>query len=309
MKQNLSILFLGMMLFLAACGGGEGEGGDKSGNDTEAPKTESEVKEKEEPKPVEPVKMTFNDVLSGTMTEKTPAVIEAYMGYLPQVMMIYKDNQGLEVYGRRNQREGFKLDAKFSVGTGKNEMIPLPEKYYQDALKVIDKNGDTIRVTDKVRITGTYKPSTLDFKDDFEVETIEKITGEFDESVFEQAQELTDDIIADTSIKEAYVWMEGKFKLGIVMSVIGGTYRVDFKQKQNKEFDYIKIFAGNGVSNMPILPDNYSNKDFKIIDFKGETHNGAKNKYRVYGLHRKLENSTKPGEFIQYFETEEIVKL
>lgn len=252
-----------------------------------------------------PVKVSWNELEEQEMKNGTPIIMEGYVGPLPGTMfhMGEKVKESITIYPRRNQSMAFSMTADIPIGSEANTINELPESYTNADLVIRDKSGTTIKLGDHIRLTGTFKFHSKDSKA-IKVAEIERIEEKFNDSVFKSATELTEEIIADTSIKEMYCYMDGTCSVPFMVMSVGNYMTVDFKQQHNKELKGIRIKMGTGPGTMDALPSDYTAKDFIIRDVAGNPIK-FKKKIRVYGVYNKTELSEKPSYF---FRVEEVVQ-
>ena len=198
MKIFYQILPFMLALVLFSCGGG----------DRESETTESDLDETEEVEDA-PIEASFDELLKGDIEEYKTVVFECFVGDLPSTMYFGEGELTLDFYPRRNQSEGKKMRVDIPTGTSNNRVEDLPETYYQEDLKIHTDNGDIAVAGDYVRITGTYSEASDDMYQYIDAEKIELLDYSFDESVFETAPELTDDLMTDETQDKAYAYVEG----------------------------------------------------------------------------------------------------
>lgn len=294
MKLFYYITALMLTFVLFSCGGG---------NDAEEiTNSKNDGTEEVEDTPVD---ATFDQLINGEIEENKTVVFETFVAPLPSTMYFGEGELSLDFFERRHQTEGRHMSIDIPTGTGKNRVESLPETYYQDDLKIHTADGDIAVVGDYVRVTGTFTEASDANYQYIDLKKIEKIDYTFDEAVFETAAKLTDDFILDEASDKGYAYIEGTLELMMFMSSYDGfTYSVNINQNMNTYIETVYINIGSGPSSMNSLPDNFTDADFILRDFKGEEFNGAKNKFRLYGTFNQLDIESKG-----MFTVEEIVAL
>ncbi len=295
-KMKHAYLIAGLLIF-SSCGSDEPQ--DYSyGFDDDYEVPEEEV--------LEMMAVSWEDLASGELKDGQPITIEGYVGPLPSTIFSYDDSElGIDLYERRNQCDGFCLDVDIPIGSSKNHVRSLPDDYQQSDLKIMTNDAETAGVGDYVRMEGIFTKSSSSDAIYFDADKIEKLTKpSFDESIFETAVELTDEVIEDESKDGAYAYMDVKMDLSMYMMVYDNQYTVDISQKNNSFLKSTYVIIGESEGQMRALVDNFTDSDFIVVDTKGNEQKGASGKYRIYGTFNQLDIDSKGT-----FTVEEFVKL
>lgn len=297
MKKMKHSYLVAALLLLGSCGSDEAQDYSYGFED------DYEVPEEEV---LEMITVTWEDLASGELEDGQPITIEGYVGPLPSTIYSYDDSElGIDLYERRNQSDGFHLDVDIPIGSSKNHVRSLPDDYQQSDLKIMTNEAETAGVGDYVRMEGIFTKSSSSDAIYFDADKIEMLEKPvFDESIFETAVELTNEVIEDESKDGAYVYMDVKMDLRMYMMVYDNEYTVEISQKNNKYLESASIRIGNSEGKMHELVDNFTDSDFIIYDAQGNQQKGASGKYRVYGTFNQLDTDSKG-----IFTVEEFVKL
>ncbi|MBD3636108.1 MAG: hypothetical protein HUJ25_02105 [Crocinitomicaceae bacterium] len=296
MKTFYQISPLAIALFMWSCGGGD-ETTDETTYESDNESTE-EVDET-------PVEATYEMLLKGEVEDNRTVVFETFVAPLPSTMYFGDGELSLNFYERRNQTEGPHMNVDIREGNDNNEVESLPEEYYQDDLKIHTDDGDVAVVGDYVRITGTFSEASDANYQYVDLKKIEKLDYSFDESIFDNAVELTDDFITNVENDNGYAYIDGTLELSMFMSSFdGSTYSVTINQDMNSYSEMVYINIGNGPSSMNALNEGFTDEDFIVRDYKGTEHNGSSKKFRLYGTFNQLDVDSKG-----IFHVEEIVVL
>lgn len=299
MKQ-LTLFVFASALVLSSCGGSEKEGGLKR---------LQEMMERDSKKNVDlkPVKLEIEDVFKGGYEAEQTLVYEGYIGQVPTTISMSGGKMDVRIFPRRNQTNGNYVNLDVTIGTSKNNVKSLPEKYKQEDLIVFADDNTKLGVGDKVRVTATgYYSSTNYFS--MEAVTIEAIKEDkFNKDVFDDAVALTSAMVHDTSVHEVYGYMDGVLSIPTVFYSMYGEIALNFKTGTNKDFDKVDIRTGKGPSTMNELPASYTPKDLVVRDLDGNAIKAGA-KVRVYGTWQRYSFVSSTG-LGGTFKVEEIVKL
>lgn len=264
---------------------------------------------KEENKDVntDPQAVSLNDVFSNDYDDREVLEFEGYIGQIPTTVSFSGGTMNIRIFQRRNQAGGSYLNLDVPLGTGNNEVEKLPAQYKQEDLKVHTKSGKVIGVGSKVKVkaTGYYASGDYYAMDVLSIEAASE--DSFDNNVFKDAQVLTSDIIADTSMHEVYSYMDGVLSIPSVFYSMDGTIGLDFKTSSNKDFDEVDIAVGEGPSTMDMLPSSYTSKDLLVRDAEGNPIKPG-SKVRVYGTWERYSFVSSTGLGGRFY-VEEVVAL
>ncbi|MCH2232823.1 MAG: hypothetical protein MK078_01120 [Crocinitomicaceae bacterium] len=277
------LIFIGVTV-LAACGG-ERENIEELIEEIES--TEEVV---EEDNAIYPI--TWDDVLTNNLTAEKIVTIE---GYLAGPGMYVSQSYGtmtVYIYPKRNQSIGESVNFTMPLGTDANHVHELPEEFVPEDFVVVDQDGNEMSEGAKVLVEVKVKESIFDEGEmNFEFRSIKKLEDApiISETVFADAIELTDAVIADTTKKEIYGWAEGSFELPMMVFENNGRLRITFRNKSNEEIKSVAIKVGDGPSTMNDLPEDFTDKDFVVRDYKGDPITVTR--VRIYGTYHRSEYS------------------
>ena len=272
MKKLTTIIGLGLLI--ASCGG----------NDPEKKTIADFIKDaaKKSAENLKAQKVSYNDLFEKEYESGQTLEFEGYIGAIPSTISWSGGRMDVRIVQRRYQTGGKTLSLDMPLGKANNNVNELPEEYKQSDLKVVTEEGKTIGVGTKVRVkaSGFYRSGDYASLD---VISISAIDGDFDNKVFESAVPLTNAILADTSQKSVYCYMEGTLSIPSVFFSMYGEIALNFATKTNTKLDKVDVFVGEGPSTMTSLPDSYTAKDLILRDYMGKEAKGAK-KVKVYGV-------------------------
>lgn len=256
----------------------------------------------------EPKKVDISDIFNpeNSYDRNETLIFEGYIGQVPSTVSMSGGKMNIKIYERRNQTLGNYVSLSLSIGTDKNEVESLPEKYKQEDLHVYADDKTKLGVGDKIRVTATdvYISTNYYSLEGFKIEKVEESDIE---APFKNAVALTSDLIHDTSVHEVYGYMDGVLSIPSVFFTMNDYLGLKFKTTTNKDFDKVDVQLGKGPSTMDELPSSYTSKDLKVRDFNGDLI-GAGKKVRVYGTWQRYSFVSSTGLNGQ-FKTEEIVVL
>lgn len=295
-----SYLFIASALTLASCGGEKKE----SLLDKMLKESNSRAKEVSS----EPKNVTIADIFNpdNKYERNETLIFEGYIGQVPSTVSMSGGKMNIKIYERRNQTLGDFVSLGLSIGTGRNEVESLPEKYKQEDLHVYSDDKTQLGVGDKIRITATDAYISTGYYS-LEGYKIEKIEEKSVEGSFNDAVALTSALIHDTSVHEVYGYMDGVLSIPSVFYTMNDFLGLKIKTTTNKDFETVDIHIGDGASSMDQLPSSYTPKDLKVRDHNGDLI-GAGKKVRVYGTWQRYSFVSSSGLGGQ-FKTEEIVVL
>lgn len=283
------LTLLALPLVMISCGGGN-EGKKSIADFIKEASDKSNKNEK-------PIKTSLEKIFTGEYDSEQTLIFEGYLGSIPSSITWANGKMSVRIFERRNQTGGNYVNLDMSLGTDKNEVKELPEEYKQSDLKVTTDNGKVIGVGAKVRVEATNYYGSTNYHS-MEIVSIELIDEEYTGDVFKEAVPITSAILADTSKKIVYGYMDGVFAIPSVFFSMYGEIGLDFKNTTNREIKTVDVLVGEGPSNMNNLPSSYTAKDLVIRDYKGEViKNGTK--VRVYGVWERysFETSGLDGKF------------
>ncbi len=270
--------------------------------DSETPAPEIEP----EPEPVRPRKVSWEEMEAGKLDVGTPIIVDAYVGSLPGFLTLGRDFQDLDMYPRRNQAGGYHLVAEVPVGSGVDQVAPLPTSFQQSDLQIRTGDSTFAGVAQPIRLHGTWQPDEDPKMDRIRVDSTDFMDLAFDERVFSTAQALTDSIIADSTFDGGYVYLDGKLTMPwSLFSVFSDRYSIIVTADQTEEISTVSIRIGQEPSTMDTVPPEYDRNDMVLRDYNGKVHKGE-SRYRIYGTFNRYEDAKVdlPGKF----EAEELVK-
>ncbi|MGL5892352.1 MAG: hypothetical protein ACRC3B_20850, partial [Bacteroidia bacterium] len=223
--------------------------------------------------------------IADTLELKHNVIIEGYF-QLPQLSSSSDRGQSMNFYGRRNQMHGQDIYTTVPTGSGKNQMKTLPDNYKISDLVITDKNGKTLSINERVKITGSmYASKSISEPGKhttyLQVTEIEKA----EEAAFDYSALNWNALTEEASKKEENYgkeyYIEGK--LSVPMFVLTGSeMTIDITDTKGVKFT-VKLVRGSGNSQMEDLVENWSQSDVKIRNNKGELIS-LKKTVRVYGV-------------------------
>lgn len=223
-----------------------------------------------------PVDMNFKEAADHSNDGKNVSII----GYLALPNNSYTTGSSgqLEFIERPNDISGLDFILSISIGSGNNRMKALPDKYTASDVKVKSKNGEKVSIGDRVKITG--KLSSNESYCSLNVREIEKLEPvEIDYSTL-GAKQIT--AKPDASFDEKLVVVEGTLEMP-TLSMGGESTFLYLHVPGIEEQLTVDLAYGSGPGKLEPLPANYSDKDVKIQDPKGN-YISLKKKVRVYGV-------------------------
>lgn len=294
-----SYLFISSALIIASCGG------EKKESLLDKMMKEGLNQAKKEISST-PKKVHITDIFTKEYDRNETLIFEGYIGELPSTVSMSGGKMNIKIFERRNQNLGNYVNLSLTIGTGKNEVESLPEKYQPEDLHVYSDNKTKLGVGDKIRITATDIYTSTGYYS-LEGYKIEEVDDTNIEKSFSKAVPLTSALIHDTSVHEVYGYMDGVLSIPSVFYTMDNYLGLKIKTTTNKDFESVDIRLGSGASTMDELPSSYTSKDLKVRDSKGELI-GAGKKVRVYGTWQRYGFVSSSGLGGQ-FKTEEIVVL
>lgn len=281
--MKLQYLFIAFIFVAVSCKG-DNDGEDVWNEDTDT----SQIAEVDNT--IHPV--SWDDILNHSIDYEKTIVIEGYLGRIGS--MVYESNGSMvvDIFPKRNQEMGERISFSMPIGTEKNHVHELEEDYLPEDFKLTTAEADTIQAGAKVKVQlrlaevfGDEAEYYYEFISITKLEDAPKV----DESLFSNAVELTDAIISDTTKTEVYGYMDGIFELPMMIFENAGKLRISFINKTNEEVKSVAIPIGDGPSTMNDLPEDFTEKDFVVRDFKGEAITGSN--VRIYGTWHRSEFS------------------
>jgi hypothetical protein len=226
-----------------------------------------------------PLTVDFTQVLDKANDGKRVSI----EGYVTMPTTSYQSGSSaqLDFIERPNEFSApFNFILSVNVGDGKNTMKTLPDKYKAEDIVITGKNGEKIGVGDRVKITGKLSANSdycsLDCQ---EIEKVDPV--EIDYSKL-NATKITSSSPATAAQNDKLVYAEGTLEIPSLTT--GGDYTFVYLNVPGMtDHLTIDIAYGDGPAKLEPLPDNYTEKDFKVHDNKGDVIN-TKKKVRVYGL-------------------------
>lgn len=294
-------LFAVTTIIVASCGGGEKEEDSLFKKMLDKGMNEAKKEISSSPK-----KVHITDIYTSEFDRNETLIFEGYIGPLPSTVSMSGGTLNIKIYERRNQSLGDYVNLGVSIGTGKNQVESLPEKYKPEDLHVFADDKTQLGVGDKVRITASDIYTSTGYYS-LEAVKIEKVEEGDIQKSFDKAVALTSDMIHDTSVHEVYGYMDGVLSIPSVFYTMNDYLALKFKTSTNKDFESVDIHIGEGPSSMDQLPSSYTSKDLKVRDLNGDLI-GAGKKVRVYGTWQRYGFVTSSGLGGQ-FKAEEIVAL
>lgn len=280
------LILLASVFALLSCGGNDAETKkmmDEANAGFEASQKEQKIKDSIANLP--PKEISFEEALKDTVKDEHKVVIEGYLA-LATLTSISDEDQSMNLYGRKNQSTGNYVYTTMPIKE-KNGMKKLPEKYTPADVFIKDANGADLGLNERVRLTGKmYASESYSEKGKytiyFTVTNIEKAEEKaFDYSTanWPTLDKATAEKADDNKGKEFMV--EGV--VDIPMFVMTG-YEMGINVKNAKgEIINVKVITGTGSSMMENLAENWTAKDIKIHDAKGNLINNKK-KVKMYGV-------------------------
>jgi hypothetical protein len=181
---------------------------------------------------------------------------------------------------RPNQMDGaFDIILSLQLGKGNNTMKALPDKYTPEDVIVTGKNGEKVGAGDRVKMTGIlHVNETYTSLDVQEIEKMEHV--EIDYSTL-NATKISGPEKPGKELDGKLVVTEGILEMPTI--TMGGDLTFLYlKVPGIKDKLTVNIAYGAGPGKLEPLPDNYTTKDIKIRNNKGELID-TKKKVRIYG--------------------------
>ncbi|HEU4716406.1 MAG TPA: hypothetical protein VFU15_01155 [Bacteroidia bacterium] len=225
-----------------------------------------------------PVNISF-DQLSDKNYDGKKVIVEGYVA-APTSSYVSSTSAQIDFYGRKDQfYAANNVIVSVPVGTGKNTMYSLPDKYTPEDIKITADDKSEIHAGDHVRITG--KLSANGMYSSIDLDKVEKIADtDVDYSTL-NAMKLTKATWKDSTMDGKLVYAEGT--LEIPMMTMDGNYTWFYLHSKDVSNDLtVNISYGNGANKVEPLSDNYRKSDVKIRDHKGDV--VGNHKVRVYGV-------------------------
>jgi hypothetical protein len=228
-----------------------------------------------------PVDIQFAQAMEKENDEKRVSVT----GYLalPHTSYSTGSTGQLGFIGRPNQMDSpLNYILSIPIGTGKNSMKALPDKYTNDDVIVTGKNGEKIHVGDRVKITGKLHAS--DSYPSMDVQEFEKLDDVAIDYSTLTATKIAGPEKPGTDLDGKLVYAEGTLEMPM-LSMSGELTFLYLHVAGLKDQMTVNIAYGNGPGKLEPLPEHYGENDVKIRNSKGELIN-MKKKVRVYGIWR-----------------------
>lgn len=206
-------------------------------------------------------------------------------GYLALTSSIYTNGKHIRcnLFPRFNQAKGMHANLEFTAGSGKNEMEPLPKKYKTEDFKIRTDAGEIVGEGAYVRVTGELSERYENMATVY-IQKIEKITAPAAD--YSPAIELTPASIDSADHKLVYI--SGILEIPTLMALISTDYPLSIKGTSfpvEMNLD-ANVRIGSGNSQMEPLPENFTEKDMRIHDNKGNLLPAGK-KVKIIGVYQK----------------------
>jgi len=297
-----ALILLTASFVLHSCGGGDPRADDDL---SDLMDEYDENIEEEEKVDLSPIEVSWEQLISDELVDNQNVIFNAYVGKLPTTMYSYDNREiTVEFYPRRNQIQGEKMRVDITIGTSPGHVRSLPEEYAQEDLKIVCEGGKTAGVGSFVQVHGVFSNSTADYYNYLDLTKISLLENSFDESTFDKAVELTNEVIEDTTLDDTYSYMDVSMETSMYMSPWDGRYSVNISQKNNSFLKSAYITIGAQAGGMDQLTDGFTDKDFIVYDYNGDAQKAASGKYRIFGTFNPLDVEAKGT-----FSVEEIKKL
>lgn len=257
----------------------------------------------EEIKPA--VELTWDEILTDSNEVGTDLIIEGYLGDIGTYVDMTYGSMTLHLFERRNQKAGNQINLSVDIGSTPNRVKELPEKFTPEDFQVVCDDSSIVTTGAKLRIHA-IKSESYSETIYLNVYKIEKVEDDFNAEIFTEAVKLTDEMMADTSLKNVYCFIEGKLDIPMIIFSYTTSMMLDLKNASVKDISMMDVRIGNGPSTMDELPDNYREKDLTVRDYTGEVIKYG-SKLRFYGTWERYDfETTTPGLF--YLEEIEVIK-
>lgn len=230
-----------------------------------------------------PLDIQFAEATDKANDDKRVTVI----GYIdvPHISYSTGNKTGqLGLIERPNQMFGtFDILLSLQLGKGNNTMKALPDKYTPDDVVVTGKSGEKVNAGDRVKMTGILHVN--ESYTSLDVQEIEKMENvEIDYSAL-NATKISGPEKPGKELDGKLVVTEGMLEMP-VLTMSGDLTFLYLKVPDIKDKLTVNIAYGTGPGKLEPLPDNYTTKDIKIQNNKGELID-MKKKVRVYGIWKK----------------------
>lgn len=287
-KQHMKkLLLLAPLALLFSCGNEQKEEYKMSKEDQaymDELQKQDRIKDSMENLP--PQVLSFEDALNDSSANKHSVVIEGYLE-LPGIISISDKQQSMNFYGRKNQNLGDYIYINMPLGSGNNSMKKLPEKYTVENVSIKDNSGQPVGLNERVKLTGTmYASESIMEKGKYtqyftvnKIEKAEEKEFDYDAANWPVLTRAIADKADDNKGKAFYA--EGVLEVPMFL-FIGNDMSIELKTPKGETLN-VKVLTGAGSSMMEALKENWTPKDIKIRNNKGELIN-LKKKVKVYGV-------------------------
>jgi hypothetical protein len=229
-----------------------------------------------------------------TLNHEKEVIVEGYL-QLPTMMFTGGNDAQVDFHARPYQRYGQNVIASITTGSCNNCMTPLGEKYQLSDLKMKADDGAEVLANQRVRLTGKLRVHSSSVGNSgvsasLDVTKIEKIPEvDLDYSQFDVVK-LGKENLYDSTLDYALSMAESRIEIPTMLFMEND---VTLNMMVGGERLGVNFVFGEGPNHIETIPANYSKKDFKIRDHKGELINLNKS-VKVWGT-RSTPRKNSPG--------------
>lgn len=240
---------------------------------------------------IEQAKKVVTPITWAGLTKENTNKNVSIAGYLhvPSSMTTSKGNVQVYLYERPNQGGGMHIILSIPEGTGNNTAAKMGDKYKLEDFKIKTDKGEVLAGEGAyVQITGQLFSVYTD--DAYaSMGTVTKIEKMEPAAVDYDALNVPEFNNANAKEQDdKLVYATGVLETGMLLNEYDYSYSLTLKGPKLADGDYLFAYVkiGNGPNHMEVPPNNYSNKDIKIHDDKGNLFPLNK-KVKVYGVFSK----------------------
>lgn len=223
----------------------------------------------EEKTPPKPLSLTYEEVFDTTADGKE-VMVEGFL-QLPNMMYTSGNKAQVDFHARPYQRHGQKVIVNIPMGSCKNCMAKLGEKYSLNDLKIKADDGTEVLANQRVRLTGRLSAYASSVHDNgvsasMHITKIERVPDvDVDYSQMDVVK-ITKENIMDTTLKYRLSMAEGKIEIPSMLFMENDvTLDLHIGGKRLG----VNFAFGSGPNQIENIPSNYTKADFKIHDHKG----------------------------------------
>ncbi|MBK9191514.1 MAG: hypothetical protein IPM77_08340 [Crocinitomicaceae bacterium] len=238
---------------------------------------------------------SWNFMRGGSAVPNTVIILEGFIGNPGDKIVQNGSYITLPVYERSKQQSGYAWLVQFKVGDMPNQMRSLPEQFTPNDIQIKCDNGGLATIGSRIKITAFDE--NQDGQTIWKARVIEYIDFISSDEKTDSAQNLTSEILFDSTQKEVYSFVEGKLELPLLILPYTSAIKLNLTESSVAEIKEVEVPLGTGPSSMNDLPDNFTEKNLVIRDRNGNLI-PYKSKVRIYGNWVRFDYSSSfPGKF------------